>query len=249
MTGQVPGRKIVHISPQPSYLLIGSGRLAHHLKFWFGQKNISLLQWDRSQDLNLLHGQLISNPIVLLAISDKALGTFYESYLTERPLSVVHFSGSFIDSRMLSAHPLMSFTDGLYPIDFYSQIHWTLTGIDSLQELFPFLANTFSVIHPQQKALYHAACVLGGNFPVLLWTEMNRIFQQLNIPPGAAIPYLQRVLENYLQDPAQALTGPLVRGDLNTIEQNLLALKGNPYQDIYRTFTQAHKISLQETTP
>jgi predicted short-subunit dehydrogenase-like oxidoreductase (DUF2520 family) len=43
-------------------------------------------------------------------------------------------------------------------------------------------------------------------------------------------------MQNILLDPASALTGPLVRGDQQTLEKNLLALQEDPFQKVYESF-------------
>jgi hypothetical protein len=38
----------------------------------------------------------------------------------------------------------------------------------------------------------------------------------------------------------RALTGPLVRKDVDTLKKNLEALSGDSYMNIYRAFAEAH---------
>jgi hypothetical protein len=246
---------------QNFYLLIGAGRLAKHLNFWLTHCGYSVRQWNRSQGFDELQLALELKPRVLLAISDSALSDFYnenlkdcllkEDCLPNENFLPVHFSGAFHHPKMISAHPLMTFNQSLYPADFYRGIHWTLCGVSSLSDIFPSLKNSFSVISPQQKPLYHAACVLGGNLPVLLWQEMARIFSELNlssdlspkIPASAYLSYLIRVTENFASNPQSALTGPIIRGDLSTIEANLKALENSPWQEVYQAFIKAYQLT------
>lgn len=223
-----------------SYLLIGSGRVARHLGHYLNLLNISFESWDRSQDPHALARKVSAASHVLLAISDSALQGFYRQHLAGHEKVVVQFSGAHHFEGMISAHPLMTFGPELYDLEFYKKIHFTLTGTTSLQEVLPDLPNSYSVIEASQKALYHSYCVLGGNFVTLLVSKMLFGFAEMKIPSEAAEVYLEKVLANTFADPAKALTGPLVRKDIETVNANLQALKNDPYQEIYQAFLKTY---------
>ncbi|MBC7741012.1 MAG: DUF2520 domain-containing protein [Bdellovibrionaceae bacterium] len=221
-------------------LLIGSGRLAQHLHFWNSQlqsPNV-LLDWDRSQDLKLLNDKLAQVQIVWLAISDSALVSFYDKHLSQKNLTVLHFSGAVYEDRMVSAHPLMSFPKSLLKSEVYSQIHFALTGVTKLYEVMPGFTNGFSLMAAQDKALYHALCVVSGNFPQLLWSETFPKLLQLNIPEAAVHLYIRQITENFIQFKNNALTGPFVRKDLKTIEENSAALTNSKLKKVYQSFAE-----------
>lgn len=254
MLGQVPAPH-----PKSSYLLVGSGRLATHLKFWLTNTGHSWIDWSRDQEMRILYEQLERPSLrLLLAISDDAIGEFYQTHLQPHmpgdSLPPIHFSGSLHIPELVSAHPLMSFGPKLYPMRVYEEIHWTLCRSHSseklqLRDLFPGLQNNFSLISAAEKPLYHAACVLGGNFPILLWQEMSRILQNIGIPTQAHPPYLRRCLENFIASPDQAFTGPLARGDDRSIQRNLEALKASStFAPVYQAFVQAFRDSSRKET-
>ncbi len=222
-------------------LLIGSGRLFRHLEFYFQQKNISLMTWNRSQDLELLQKLVSEASHILLAISDFALEPFINQYLKSYSKKIVHFSGASNIPRAFSAHPLMSFGPELYELETYEKIHFVITAPAPLAELIPGLKNNFTNISAENKALYHALCVLGGNFPILLWTKMSDGFKELGLPPEAAQIYLEKIVENFNRQGRSALTGPLVRKDLVTIQANLNALNDDPFQKVYSAFVEAYQ--------
>ncbi len=98
----------------------------------------------------------------------------------------------------------------------------------------------------EKKALYHALCVMAGNFPQILWHSLSgRFSDRLGIPPDILEPYLRQSLDNFLADPGRALTGPLARGDRNTVRRNLSALSGDALQDLYRAFVELHSREAQ----
>lgn len=226
------------MQPQKKILLIGSGRLATHLDYWNSlilQPNI-LLKWNRKDSVDKRNQLLAEADLVWLAISDNNLENFYEDALAQTSLPVVHFSGALHFKSMISAHPLMSFPKALFEKNIYSQIHFSLTGCSHLQAAMPGFHNSFSIMSPENKSLYHSMCVISGNFPQMLWNETEKSLSQMGIPDQAFQLYLKQITKNYLLLKEQSLTGPLVRGDSATIEKNLKALKDSPLQKIYQAF-------------
>lgn len=219
-----------------SYLLIGSGRVARHLAHYLHLQNLSFASWDRSQDPHALARKVSQSTHILLAISDTALEGFFRQHLEGHDVTVVHFSGALNIEGMIAAHPLMTFGPDLYDLEFYQRIHFTLTGASELHAVLPGLKNPFSVLAPEHKSLYHAYCVVGGNFASLLMAEMMKGLSTLNIPPQAGAVYLEKVLENTMKDAKGAATGPLIRKDAITVQKNLLALKDKPLKTIYEAF-------------
>lgn len=223
-----------------SYLLIGSGRVAAHISHYFHLLNINFQTWDRAQDPHALARKLSNASHVLLAIRDDAILPFYRQNLEGHDVTVVHFSGAHHFDGLIAAHPLMTFSTELYSEDFYSQIHFTLTGASSLSEALPGLPNPFSQISAEQKPLYHALCVMGGNFVNLLAQKMLSGFAEMGIPAAAARPYIDKTVENVFTNGSSALTGPLVRKDVATIEANLTALQNDNFKRIYEAFLKAY---------
>ncbi|MEX2238851.1 MAG: Rossmann-like and DUF2520 domain-containing protein [Dehalococcoidia bacterium] len=79
------------------------------------------------------------------------------------------------------------------------------------------------------RALYHAAAALVGNYTVTLFAAAVELFERLGLEPGAArralLPLLEAVAGNLAtSDPASALTGPVARGDVATVAAHLDAL-------------------------
>lgn len=222
------------------YLIIGSGRVARHLAHYFDHLNLNYITWDRAQDPHLLAKKISEAQTVLLAISDSALEGFYRKHLEGHDKKVVHFSGAKNIDGIFCAHPLMTFSQDLYPTEVYRKMHFTLTGAEKLSDVLPGLPNTFSVLRAQDKPLYHALCVSGGNFVTLLISEMAQGLTKLNLPPEAVATYSQQILENALSQSSTALTGPIARKDTETVELNLKALQGTALEPIYQSFLKAY---------
>ncbi len=221
-----------------SILLVGSGRLAKHLIYWnnLNKQPSPLLVWDRSQSEDDLHRMLKQVNHVWLAVSDSSIVPFFEKHLHHSNILITHFSGALYDKRIKSAHPLMSFPHQLLEPEIYQKIGFAITGAQSLESLMPGFKNTFFKVEAKNKALYHALCVVAGNFPQLLWAEASDHFQALNVPEESYHLYLSQILQNFLTLRQKALTGPLVRNDQQTLEKNEFSLAGTKLHSIFRSF-------------
>lgn len=221
-------------------LLIGSGKLAKHLnhcfRLYLSDKSYHLNTWDRHQDPQALKSYLTKASYVWLAISDRAIIPFYEKYLEGHDFKVICFSGALSDDRIITAHPLMTFTENLYEDDFYSQIFFALTNCKNLTEALPEFPQRYFQVNAENKALYHALCVVAGNFPQMLWSKVYQEADQQHFPAQAFDLYLQTVTKNFLQFKDGSMTGPFVRKDYQTIDQNIKALEHNPLGEIYKAF-------------
>lgn len=237
----------------PIYTLVGSGRLALHLRYYFSTQDIPLTMWARKPDksFNSISPAEVPDPrqrffqcagesdVILLAVSDQALPEW-----VERPelagKCIVHFAGSRSFPKVWGFHPLMTFSQRLYPPAFYREIPFIADAGFRHREFFPFLNNPVFEIDPEQKPLYHALCHMAANFPALLWVRAFSVFErELKLPREVLSPILQKIVSNTLADGEVALAGPLRRGDLNTIALHEDALAAHPsLASVYRLFTE-----------
>jgi predicted short-subunit dehydrogenase-like oxidoreductase (DUF2520 family) len=79
------------------------------------------------------------------------------------------------------------------------------------------------------KPLYHAAAVLAANYTVALAAVAERLARMAGVPEELAgriyLPLLAGAVENLRASPAAAaLTGPVTRGDVDTVRRHLAAL-------------------------
>ena len=221
----------------PSYLIVGRGRLATHLAHYFDLKSIPFLRWDRTNSINL--DNLVSKvDNILLAITDDALESFInENQLVSLKKNMIHFSGACYIQNAIGCHPLMTFSEKRYDLETYEKIPFCMdTNSVSFSELFPTLKNPSYHIQAEQKALYHALCVLSGNATVVLWQTMLKQFNDVfELPKEALQAYQQQIFTNLQADPDNALTGPWQRHDLETIDKHLSVLQGSPLQKVYES--------------
>lgn len=224
------------------YLIIGSGRVARHFAHYFQFLGLHFDLWNRQLPLAQLQHHLKKSTHVLLLISDSAIEKFYQEHLVanESPFICLHFSGSLEVPGIESVHPLMTFAQSLYSFEDYKAIPFVFTSRKDFKQLLPGLPNPAFQIKPEQKADYHAHCVLSGNFTTFLWQEMRACLLKLGLPGDIHIPYMKQIFKNLESNPSEALTGPLARKDLKTVLVNDKALSGQPTRMIYRAFVKAY---------
>ena len=227
----------------PNYLIIGNGRVARHLCRYFTLLKIKKYScWDRSQPLERLHELAASATHLLVAIKDSAIEPFIDEHLGHYAAKKIHFSGSLVTKKAYGAHPLMTFGPKMYDLEKYLAIPFVIDAkAPPFRDLFPGLHNPHVRLNPAQKAKYHALCVMAGNFSCLLWQKLfDSLHSEFGIRPHTADMYLRQQTENLLADYKTALTGPLARGDQETLKRNLKALEGDPFQAVYQAFVKAH---------
>ncbi len=239
---QVPAK-----NTQYSYLIVGDGRLSKHFQHFFFLKNISYKGWTRSSEDSFQSiGQFTQSVLVL--IKDDEIQNFIDNNHKKlaNDKTWIHCSGMLSTPLAESAHPLMTFTEELYSLKKYESITFiTEKGRKSFKELFPELKNPNYEIEPSQKTLYHAFCVLSGNFTTMIWQFFFDYLKSKDIPESAAYLYLTTITDN-LKNNLAPLTGPIQRNDKNTIQKHLESLNDHPVKNIYISFLEAYDKMIKE---
>lgn len=90
------------------------------------------------------------------------------------------------------------------------------------------------------RALYHAAAVLAGNAPLALLARATSLLEEAGVSREEAHRALAALLVGAASNaaaagPASALTGPVVRGDADTVARHLAVLDADPStRELYR---------------
>lgn len=225
------------------YLIVGSGRTARHFAEYCRLLQLPFLTWSRkfdTSDSDLVQKSKASTHILLL-ISDSAIADFIKAHPFLKEKLLIHFSGALEIPDAVGAHPLMTFGPELYTLAEYQKIPFVLTSQHVFSEVLPGLPNRSFQIAAEEKAYYHALCVMSGNFTTLLWQKMREGLKSLHLPADIANPYLEQITKNILATPNLALTGPLARRDQITMDKNLQALHQHQdsFEQVYRAFKTA----------
>jgi predicted short-subunit dehydrogenase-like oxidoreductase (DUF2520 family) len=238
----------------PHYALLGGGRLARHLRHYLQLEGRPVSGWARDlhNDLNTcdmpdaearLRATVAGATHVVLLVSDDGLKRLLKQYPWLHGHRLVHCAGALSLPGVTGAHPLMTFGRELYDLDTYRAIPFVVEQGSNLAEAFPGLSNPSFSLATEHKALYHALCVMAGNFPQILWQRLvERLDADLDLPAEVFRAYLHQAVDNLIDDPRGALTGPLARGDTATQSRNLVALGDSSLVDLYRTFIEFHDL-------
>ena len=89
------------------------------------------------------------------------------------------------------------------------------------------------------KATYHAACAISSNLVCALVNTSLNLLQDCGFTEAGArealTPLILSNVKHLLEDgPVQALTGPVERGDAETVRKHLSALGDGPEAALYR---------------
>ena len=189
---------------------------------------------------------------------DGALAMLTTAALAPRAV-VLHASGSAdpagLDALRRAGHPCGTFHPlvALSAPDHAPQtLRGAWIGIDGDAEaravserLAAAVAAHVLYIPPGEKARYHAAAVFASNFPTVLMCLAEELLREVGIPPDVARKALHPLFASAVENlrggaGASALTGPIVRGDADTIARHLKALRAHPDTlDAYRALSSA----------
>src|SRR5690554_4224341 len=155
---------------------------------------------------------------------------------------LMHMSG-LLDSEILkipgweggvfSFHPLQAiagFTEG---VRLLPEALFTVEGDEKGEKFAGELARSlglkYLVIKKEYKPLYHAAAVVASNYLVTLVDSSFRLLKKAGMDREEVKKGLLQLVKGTLQNldqmtPAGALTGPIARGDLETIDRHRQAL-------------------------
>lgn len=187
------------------------------------------LGWDRS---------LPPSDLVLLAVRDDAISEVCDRVApwTEAPL--VHLSGLATLDVLSGAqwgrgsfHPLQTLPT---PEAGAGQLRGAGVAIAADREEALRLLRAFAdelgmvpfAVAEEHRAIYHAAAAASANFVVTSLAIAHRLYEAAGVDPAVAERLTRAVVANvYAMGPAAALTGPIARGDVGTVEAHLSAVK------------------------
>ena len=125
--------------------------------------------------------------------------------------------------RRFSLHPLQSFTHDRGPEQLDGAWGAVTGESDEAVATATALAETLGLrpfaLADDRRALYHAGAAIASNYLVTLRRAAGDLFAAADVPAEALHPLMRRVIENDFQ-----LTGPIERGDWDTVERHRAAI-------------------------
>lgn len=133
--------------------------------------------------------------------------------------------------QCLSLHPLQTVSDAITGAVLLGSCLYTAEG-DRNAEIDQYLESLdrpVAWISAEQKPLYHAAACVASNYLYTLAHEAISIMQLAGFSETLAYEALKPLMSGTLENlshlsASQALTGPIARGDIQTVSQHLDAL-------------------------
>jgi predicted short-subunit dehydrogenase-like oxidoreductase (DUF2520 family) len=184
---------------------------------------------DAGRDADVL---IVATPDAAIAGAAAALAP-----TLRRGALVVHLSGAStlheLDGVLLarpdvevgSLHPLQSLPSGERGCERLAGSWCAVDGSPRVERLALSLGMRPFRLDPAERARYHATACIASNHLVALLGQVERLAATTGVPFEAFLPLVRGTLEN-VEDlgPAAALTGPVARGDDETVARHVDAL-------------------------
>jgi len=178
--------------------------------------------------------------LLIIALTDDALVDAFEIVGGDAvPPAVVHVSGA-VSTAVLDPfkgvgahtggfHPLQTFPDSHTGAAQLAGSHVAVTAQSALMEMLFGLAESLGCvpfeITDDLKPLYHAAAAASANYTLAALGVAKDLYDAAGVDFTAARPLVQSIIDNAFEiGPDRALTGPIARGDIATVESQLAAV-------------------------
>jgi predicted short-subunit dehydrogenase-like oxidoreductase (DUF2520 family) len=126
--------------------------------------------------------------------------------------------------RRFSLHPLQTFTRARGPEQLDGAWAAVTGETEEAHEVGFELARTLGLkpfkLADEARPLYHAGAAIASNYLVTLHRVASELFASAGAPPEALEPLMRRTIENGFE-----LTGPIERGDWDTVEAHRAAIR------------------------
>jgi predicted short-subunit dehydrogenase-like oxidoreductase (DUF2520 family) len=126
--------------------------------------------------------------------------------------------------RRFSLHPLQTFTRARGPEQLDGAWAAVTAESDEARTVGFWLADTLGLrafeLADAARPLYHAGAAIASNYLVTLHAVASDLFRAAGAPPEALVPLMRRTIDNDFE-----LTGPIERGDWETVEAHRRAIR------------------------
>jgi predicted short-subunit dehydrogenase-like oxidoreductase (DUF2520 family) len=213
-----------------------------------------------------INGRFFNNTdIVIIAVNDDSLASVVNEIagFIKKTKSVIfaHTSGIhsslyfdkkyFNKKNTASLHPIqtiesVSYKNNGYLKDIYFGIEGGSEALKALKKIISDLNSMFVLIRPEKKTDYHLSCVLASNFLTANYGVIEAISKPLGIKKEILVNSLSALTESALKNlkkkgARKSLTGPVQRGDKETILKHIGLLYGN-YPEFLEYYINGSKI-------
>lgn len=182
--------------------------------------------------------------LLLLCVPDRAIAE--TAALIPVGPWVAHVSGATSlaalapHERRFSLHPLQTFTTSRGPEQIDGAFAAVTAETDEAREVALWLAEALGLrpftLADDRRAAYHAGASIASNYLVTLRRAAGALLEAAGAPPEALDPLMRRTIENGFE-----LTGPIARGDWQTVEAHRAAIRATrpELERLYETLADA----------
>jgi predicted short-subunit dehydrogenase-like oxidoreductase (DUF2520 family) len=150
-------------------------------------------------------------------------------------------------AAIASVHPIRSFAAPAQVVQHFSGTYCGAEGdryaLDILEPAFSAIGAELVAVNADAKTLYHSAAVFASNYLTTLLDVAQAAYMKSGIAEDAALklmePLVRETIDNIFRlGPAKALSGPIARGDMATVEKQQHAVFAWDQQsgDLYAQF-------------
>jgi predicted short-subunit dehydrogenase-like oxidoreductase (DUF2520 family) len=170
--------------------------------------------------------------LLVIATPDDAVAEVAAAVLPSPTTTVAHLSGS-LGLDALAPHPRRAALHPLVPLPnavvgatrLASGVTFAVSGEPVARLLALSLGGRVVEVADADRAAYHAAACIAANHVVALLGQVERVAATAGLDLEAFLPLTRAALDDVAAlGPRQALTGPAVRGDWDTLSRHLDAL-------------------------
>jgi predicted short-subunit dehydrogenase-like oxidoreductase (DUF2520 family) len=166
--------------------------------------------------------------LVLLCVPDRAI----DEVAADTPVGpwIAHVSGATplaaLDPhvRRFGLHPLQTFSKSLGPEQLDGAWGAVTAESDEARAVGRWLAETLGLrpfdLEDGARAAYHAGASVASNYLVTLRAAAGSLLEAAGAPPEALDPLIRGVVDTGFE-----LTGPIARGDWETVERHLAVIR------------------------
>lgn len=185
--------------------------------------------------------------IVIIAVPDAEVARVAEQIAGNsgslKGMVFLHTSGALTSDELLplkrkgasigSMHPLQTFSKKKERTDFaevYCAIEGDADAVKAARSVSRTIGARHFSIRKRDKIVYHIAAVFASNYLVTLLSVTERLGSSISLNERTMrkiiAPLVRQTIENVLHaSPAEALTGPIKRGDGVTVSRHLRTLE------------------------
>ena len=169
--------------------------------------------------------------LLLLCVPDRAVADVAASVAPEPDAVVAHCAGSLrldvLDPhpRVASVHPLVALPSAAIGAARLRGAWYGVAGDPIVHRVVSALDGRGVTVDEDHRVEYHAAAVVASNHLVALLGQAERVAAVAGVPLDAYLELARGSLADVADlGPAAALTGPVSRGDWDTVRRHLRAL-------------------------